>query len=160
MSEPARSAPDPRLFAVLGAVAWVAFVTAVWGLLALGFGLEPISRPDAGPFLGPAIVAIAAVALGFLLVRVQTAKQGFGPAFLGCTAGVFLVLIVAGALGYALITLSPLQFLLFALDYAIGPFAVSAAVLAGLTGVAVLAAAHRGETGSRPRWPWERDDAE
>jgi len=156
MSEPSRgAAPDPRIVAVFGVVAWIAFVVAVFGIISLVIDIDVVRQEDAGPFLGPAMITAAAVVLGLLLVRIQRAAEPAGVSFVGCAAAVYIVMLLVGAIGYAAITGRIAQLLFFVLDYGLSPFVVAAAILAGLTGITVLAVVARGEGGGRPRWPWE-----
>ncbi|BDZ45075.1 DUF6121 family protein [Naasia aerilata] len=72
--------PRPRLLllAALTAVAWVAVVIAVWGILSLLLDLDVIPQGDAGPLLGPVMVGLAAIALLLLVLRIV--RTGSGPA--------------------------------------------------------------------------------
>jgi signal transduction histidine kinase len=156
MSEPAPArTPDPRIIAVFGVIAWIAAVVATFGLLSLILDVDVISQAQAGPLLGPVMVVAGAVVLGLLLVRVQTARQGPGISFVGATAAVYITMLFVGGIVYTAITADLLQLLFFPFGYSASPFIVAAAVLAGLTAIAVLAVEGRGEKGGRPRWPWE-----
>jgi signal transduction histidine kinase len=155
MSAPAPARPDPRLLAVFGVVAWIAVVVAAFGMLSLLLDVDVIAEPQAGPLLGPVMVVAAAVVLGLLLVRIQKVDEGPGVSFVGATAAVYLTLLLVGGVGFTAITADLSQLLFFPFAYCASPFVLSAAVAAGLTALAVLATAGRGERGGRPRWPWE-----
>jgi hypothetical protein len=154
-------APRPRLelLAALATVAWVAVVIAVWGLISLLLNSDVIAESDAGPYLGPTMVGLAAVALLLLLLRTLRTDERAGIAFFGCLAAVFLVLLFSGAIGYTLIRAQLFWLLAFPLQHAASPFIVVAALLAGVTALlarSIGGAEKRGA--SRPRWPWENPD--
>ncbi|WP_210507470.1 DUF6121 family protein [Naasia sp. SYSU D00057] len=158
MSESA-AAPRLGLLAALVTAAWIAVVIAVWGLTSLLLDVDVIRESDAGPYLGPAMVAVAAAALFLLLLRVLRTDERPGIAFFGCTAAVFLVLLAIGGVGYTLIRAELFWLLGFPLQYAASPFIVLAAVLAGVAALlarSIGGAEKRGA--SRPRWPWESPD--
>ncbi len=155
------SAPTPMparlaLLAALTTAAWVAVVIAAWGLLSLLLDADVIREPDAGPFLGPAMVGVAAIALLFLLLRVVRTGERPAVAFFGSAAAVFLVLLFVGGMGYTLVRGELFWLLGFPLEYAPSPFIVAAALLAG-AGSLIARAIGRAEKGGarRPRWPWE-----
>lgn len=144
------------LLAALSAAAWVALVVAIWGILALLLNADPIVQPDAGPLLGPTMVGAGAIALLLLVLRVV--RRGEPPvlAFFGTAAAVYLVMLVVGGIGYALIRGEALWLLAFPLAYSVSPFVIAAALLAGLTAVLARSIGRAELRGaSRPRWPWE-----
>ncbi len=156
------STPLPARLAVLAALtsgAWVAVVIAAWGLLSLLLDADVIREPDAGPFLGPAMVAVAAVALLFLLLRIVRTDERPAVAFFGTAAAVFLVLLIVGGMGYTLIRGELFWLLAFPLEYAPSPFIVVAALLAGAAALIARSIGRAEKSGrGRPRWPWENPD--
>jgi Family of unknown function (DUF6121) len=152
------SVPAPRLglLAVLTTAAWVAVVIGIWGILSLLLDADVIPESDAGPYLGPAMVTVAAVALLLLLLRVLRTDEKPGIAFFGCAAAVFLVLLVVGGIGYTLIRAELFWLLAFPLQHAASPFIVAAALLAGVAALLARSIGGAEKRGARrPRWPWE-----
>jgi hypothetical protein len=152
MSVPPRPAPPNRLLLpVLAAVAYLASVIAVFGFLSLGLNRDVIDVPDAGPLLGPVMVTLAcAVTLAALVALLRPPRRRAPwPAALETALGVYLTMIVAGAIGYAWDRGELIWLVLFAAREAASPFVISAAVLAGLFAVAFWAVSDR--TPSRPR---------
>ena len=158
------SAPTPMpvrlaLLAALTAGAWVAVVIAVWGILSLLLDADVIRQGDAGPYLGPVMVAVAAIALLFLLLRILRNGERPAVAFFGSTAAVFLVLLFVGGIGYTLIRGELFWLLGFPLQYAASPFIVAAALLAGVAALIARSIGRAEKSGAhRPRWPWENTD--
>ena len=156
MSDGAPSRARLGLLAVLTAAAWVALVVAVWGILSLLLNADVIVQADAGPILGPVMVAVAAVALLLLVLRVMRTGESSVLAFFGTAAAVYLLLLVVGGIGYTFIRGQVLWLLAFPLGYSVSPFMVAAALLAGLAAVLARSIGRAEERGDqRPRWPWE-----
>ncbi|WP_210479790.1 DUF6121 family protein [Naasia sp. SYSU D00948] len=151
-------APSARLglLAVLTTAAWIAVVIAVWGVLSLLLDTDVIRQQDAGPYLGPSMVAVAAVALALLVLRIVRTDERPPVAFFGTAAAVFLVLLFVGGIGYTLVRGELFWLLGFPLEYAPSPFIVAAALLAGAAAL-IARVIGRAEKGGarRPRWPWE-----
>jgi hypothetical protein len=144
------------LLAALTATAWVALVVAIWGILALLTNGEVIVQADAGPLLGPVMVAAGAVALLLLVLRIMRRAEPPVLAFFGTAAAVYLVMLVVGGIGYALIRGQVLWLLTFPLAYSVSPFVLAAALLAGLSAVLARSIGRAELRGAaRPRWPWE-----
>ncbi len=154
--------PLPARLAVLAALtagAWVAVVIAVWGLLSLFLDADVIRERDAGPLLGPIMVAVAAVALLLLVLRIVRTDERPAVAFFGTSAAVFLVLLIVGGFGYTLIRGQAFWLLGFPLEYAPSPFIVAAALLAGAGALIARSIGSQEKSGrGRPRWPWENPD--
>lgn len=136
-------------------MAWVAAVVAGNGFVSLITALEVVPVGEAGPLAEPIGLLLAAV---FIAVRASrsTATSALLP--VECLLGGYL-LPLAGAAVVTLLAAGPPAALRLAASLALSPFAVVAAVLAGVTGLVVLLLVRARDAGAgRPRWPWERDD--
>ena len=114
--------PNPALLPVLAAVVYVAGLVALWGLLSLLLDRDVVDYPDAGPLLGPAMAAIAAVVTLLVLLRNRRAR---GP-WLGAVAAILfsgLGMLAAAGVGYGPVAVP---------HFAISPFILAAAVLSGV----------------------------
>lgn len=124
MSEPQLPPPpNPALYPVLAAVVFVATVVALWGILSLVLDREVVDYPDAGPLLGPAMVAVATVVTWLALVRSRAARSPWPWTALA------LVLSLAGMLLVALIGYGPPA----VPHFLVGPFIPGAAALSAVT---------------------------
>lgn len=156
-----RLRPQLLLLATLTAVAWVAVVIAVWGILSLLLNLDVIPQGDAGPLLGPVMVLVAAVALLLLVLRIVRTGERPGIAFFGTAAAVYLVLLIVGGVGYALIRAQLFWLIGYPLGAGSSPFIVVAALLAGIAALLSSAIGRAEVRGAeRPRWPWEKPSDE
>lgn len=144
------------LLSALTAVAWIAVVVAVWGILSLLLDRNVIVQADAGPYLGPIMVGCAAVMLLLLALRIVRTGETAGITFFGTAAAVYLVLLLVGGIGYTLVRAELLWLLVFPLDYATSPFTLAAALLAGIAALLARSIGQAEVRGARrPRWPWE-----
>jgi hypothetical protein len=124
MSEPQLPPPpNPALFPVLAAVVYLATVVALWGILSLVLDREVVDYPDAGPLLGPAMVAAATVVTWLALVRSRASRSPWPWTALA------LVLSLAAMLLVALIGYGPLA----VPHFLVGPFIPGAAALSAVT---------------------------
>lgn len=142
MSEqhPAQLPPpsNPALPPLLAAGLFIAMLVAVWGGLSLLLDRDVVDYPDAGNLLGPVMVLGAAIVVW--LVAWRAGRGWYAVVF--ATAGVYLVMPAIAAIGYAGIR-GDLTWLPTAFGhFAISPFIVAAAALAGLI-VAVMMALPR-----------------
>ena len=147
--------------AALTSAAYLALVVCAYGFVSLLTDAEVIASRDAGPLVGPAIVAAAVVALLLHLGRALRRPQRMAGAVLLAALWTWLAAVVVAIVGYALATGTALASVLFGLGFGVGWFGLLIPALAALvTSFAVLVA--RGQQGGaeRPRWPWERDDDE
>lgn len=138
MSTPARRPPpsNPVMLPLMGAVVGLAAIVALWGILSLALDRDPIDYPDAGPLLGPTMVAAATVVMWLVAWRV---RRPWVAMLLAFTGSLLAMLVVAGV-GYGL-TRGSLEWMLRApAHFAIGPFVPGAAALSALVilGVRVL----------------------
>jgi hypothetical protein len=153
---PERRPVNAPLLAAFTAAGWAAVVVAAFGILSLLLDLDVIPQSDAGPLLGPAMVVGAAVVLALLVIRIIRTEQPAGLSFVGATAAVYLALLVLGAIGYTLLRAEVIWLLVFPLTYAVSPFIVAAALLAGIAALVGRSMGARQAKGRpRPRWPWE-----
>lgn len=155
-SAPEPRHPDPRIVALLTAIAWTTVVIALFGVLYLLTGIDVVPFADAGPLLGPLTVGAAAAVLGLFCVRGARADTPPGQTFLRATAGVYLTMLLVGTVLYTVVAADAGRLLAYPITSATSPFTVGAALLAGFGGLAARAVAHSDRTGgNRPRWPWE-----
>ena len=120
------------LLATMTSVLFVALVVAVTGFEALLADVEPISQPDATPYLGPAMV-FAAASVVFLATASGARPEAPGnPGVTGLVAAAtaYLVMLGVGAVGHALLRTDVTQLLVFPAGYALGPFVVGSVVVA------------------------------
>jgi small basic protein len=113
----------------LATVTYVATIVALWGILSLVLDRNPIDYTDAGPLLGPAMVAASAVITWLIAWRSQSAWVGATTAFFASFFGMIVVAVV-GYVG------SPFE---VALHFAISPFIAGAALFSSFTVLATAA---------------------
>lgn len=150
---------------------YVALIVASFGMLSLFLDRDVITDPQAGPLVGPIMVAAAVFAL--LLVMLQAALGGRSagasprapepmqmvPLFsvLLAAASAYLAYGVSGGIVASIGFGDPLGAPLFAITQLASPFAAAVAVWAAIIGllyfVLLIWRAHGGQ---RPRWPWEK----
>jgi hypothetical protein len=131
-------------------------VVADFGMISLLADLEVIAEPEAGPLVGPLIVAIAAVALFLCFLRASVRPRPAWQTAISAAFATYAAQILGGAIviTYGRGTLD--DFFDFVTEYVSSPFFISAALLAGLVAFGFVAAARYQEAGrNRPRWPWE-----
>ena len=131
--------PDRYFLPLLTTVAYLATVIAVFGFISLVIDRDVIDEPDAGPLLGPVIVAIASAITLRALVRLsgQPGPGAVGGRIpwstaAGAAASVYVGMLLVGALIYAWARGEPLWLLFFAAQQAASPFIIAAAMLSGL----------------------------
>ena len=122
---------------VLGAVTYLAAVVALWGLTSLLLDTDPIDYPDAGPLLGPAIVAAATVVTFVALWRIRRTRARSW--VLVALAGTYVLTVLVGAAGYALTRSDPSWLVLAAGHFAVSPFVLEAAALSALAAAVIRA---------------------
>lgn len=115
--------PNPAVVTVFGAVTYLAALVALWGLLSFALDRDVIDYPDAGPLLGPAMATAATVATTLALL---SARTGLGVAI--GVLGSYAAMLVVAAVAYAPVASA---------RFAISPFVLGAAALAGVTVIAV-----------------------
>jgi len=129
----AGSAPnDPRLLPVLVAVGYVATLIAVWGFTSLLLDADVITETDAGPLLGPAMAVTAGVVVSLSLWRLRKRTTLLSPT-VATAASVYVLMLLVGAVGYSSTRGELTWLVLFTARYALSPFVVGAALLAGLS---------------------------
>lgn len=146
MVQPAARPPatSPWLLPVLATATYLAAVIAAWGLTSLVLDRDPIDYPDAGPLLGPAIVAAACVVTFACLWRITRTRARSW--VLAALAGSFVAMLLVGAIGYATTRADAVWLLLAAGHLALSPFVLEAAVLAALTAALVRAFGRTGRS--------------
>lgn len=151
------------LLAVLGTVTWFALIVAAFGFLSLLLDLDVVPEADAGPTFGSVLITLAGLVLFGLQRRWLRRRPSRSSAFVFAAIAVYAVQLVAGAIGYTLITADLDELVAYPIRHAISPFALAAALLAGAVAAAVLALRSTGGDpgggtgggGSGGRWPWE-----
>jgi hypothetical protein len=136
-------APDPRILAVLGTVTYAAAVIALWGFVSLALDTNVIAQSDAGPLLGPAMVAAACVCT-FVAISRASARSTPVVHAAAAVASAYVTMLVVGAVGYMLVRADVAWLALFVGQYALSPFVLGAAVLAGGAVLGCWALAKRG----------------
>lgn len=131
--QPTRLPPpsSPALLPVLAAAVFIGMLVAVWGILSVLLDRDVVDYPDAGPVLGPAMVVAAAIVTWLVALRTASVPRLVGP--LVALAVVAVVMPLVGAIGMTItrgdLTWMPTAFV----HFAISPFMLAAAVLAGAT---------------------------
>ena len=140
---------DPRLLPVLVSVSYLATVIAAWGVTSLVLDVDVISEKDAGPLLGPAMALVAGLVVFRALWTLRRRRSLLSPA-VGTAASVYLSMLVIGAIGYSITRSDFTWLVLFTARYALSPFVVAAALLAGLSVVFLRAVTFRSRRDERP----------
>ena len=120
---------SPLLLATLATVVYVATVASFWGIVSLALDREVVDFPDAGPLLGPAMVAAAGIVVWLVLLRIPRARSPW-PRTLAVVPLVLIAMLVVTAVGYGPVAVP---------HFVLGPFVWSAAALAGITVLAAWA---------------------
>lgn len=136
------------LLAVMADSLFIALVVAVTGFEALFSGADPITEPDATPYLGPAMVAAVAIVVFFATAR--GARRG-SPAVTGLmtAAAGYLLMLVVGSLGYTIVTGNVADLVVFPAGYALGPFVIGTVIIAFVVVVGAIAVLRCGDRGER-----------
>ena len=121
--------PNTALLPTLAAVVYVATIVALWGILSLVLDREVVDYPDAGPLLGPAMATGAVIVTWVTLLRTRRSRSPW-PGAVIATALSLLAMLVVAAVGYAPVA---------AAHFALSPFVLGAAALAGATVLATWA---------------------
>lgn len=116
---------------VLATVTYLAAVIALWGGLSLLLDRDPVDYRDAGPLLGPAMVAAACAVTWVALWRITHTRAWAW--VLVALAGSLVAMLLVGAAGYAITRSDAAWLLLAAGHFALSPFVLAAAVLSGVT---------------------------
>ncbi|MFU8945988.1 DUF6121 family protein [Mycetocola zhadangensis] len=171
--------PGPRpvaysyVLSVFATFTYFALVVCAFGFISLLTNTEVVSRPDAGPLVGPTATAgaILTVLLSLLAAarRYEASVERAREASIGdpvrvplgraITTGVlaFLVYLLLGSILYAVTADQLFSGLLFAADAVLRLYAIAVGVLAVLIHLAfALILASGGANPARPLWPWEK----
>ena len=120
-----------RILPALMAVVYGALLIAAWGFTSLITDTDVITEVDAGPLLGPAMGLAAVLVTWASLWRVRAGGGVWQLGVLAAASSWFAMLIVGG-IGYSLTRGDFTWLLLFAGKYAVSPFLLVPAVLAGV----------------------------
>jgi hypothetical protein len=131
LSSPTDHRESP-LIALLAALAYPAFVVALWGIASLLLNREVIDYADAGPLLGPLVVVVGTVVTAGALWR---SWRGARSPLLAPASGViaYLAMVLTAGLGYLVGGTRAVSGLEVLAHFALSPFIVGAAVISGLT---------------------------
>jgi len=157
---------DPRrrsawVVAGFATALYLALVVFAYGFVSLLTDAEVIANPDAGLFVGPAIVGASVVVLLLHLGRVLRRPERVLAPTLLAALWTWLAAVAVAVVGYAIATGTVLASLLFGLGFGVGPFGlVIPACAAFVTWLGLLVAGAQAAGADRPRWPWERRDEE
>ena len=125
---------NPALLPTLASGVYLASVVGLWGILSLVLDREVVDYPDAGPLLGPAMAAAAAVVTWLALLRTRRSRSPWP----GAVAA--LILATASMLAVAVVGYGPVA----VPHFAISPFILGAAALSGVTVLVTWAIHPRG----------------
>jgi hypothetical protein len=140
---------DPRAAPILVGIAYGATIVASWGFTSLLFDQDVVTAPDAGPLLGPSMALGAVVStMVWLWGAWRRAGAGAIGAGLGAAASAWFALLLVAGVGYTVTRGELIWLLLFPADYAVSPFTLVPAMLAGLT-VGLASALWRRSVGAK-----------
>jgi hypothetical protein len=143
MSAPTPPRPSSIFLAILATVTYIACVISAWGLISYFLDRSPIENPDAGTLVGPITVFAAACATFVSLRALKTMRSPVGRAAVAI-ASAYLTIVAVTAVGAPVIVG----------EVASGPFAITAALLSGVTVICVWLYEHR----QGPPWRDPRED--
>ncbi|GAA4177710.1 DUF6121 family protein [Gryllotalpicola koreensis] len=152
--------------AVFASGLFLALLIAVFGVISLLAGIEVIADPRAGELAGPVATAAATLlVIGCLLLialRIPESRQRVAPlASFGIGVGAYLAWSLFAALAFLFGRGDPVGALIFFGGILLGPFAISAGVIAFVIALLfTVALASRVADKGRPRWPWEKYEDE
>jgi hypothetical protein len=118
------------LVATMATILFFALVIAVTGFEFLFSGNDPISQPDATPYLGPAMVTSVAVVVWFATAFGARRGTNIVVTALVAAATSYLVMLGVGSLAYAFLHGDVAELIVFPAGYALGPFVVGTVVVA------------------------------
>ena len=150
--------------AVFAAVLLAALLVAAFGMISLLADTDVISDPNAGPLVGPGMTIAAAVLVFVLMLllglRTRPENQRVAVVYSLATGfGALAAFVLTGAVLYALGAGLPGDSGGFAVSILLGPFAVTAGILAFIiTLLYSLVLASRMPERGRPKWPWEQGE--
>ena len=122
MSAAPPAAPPPSSLAIVfAAILHVAFVIAASGVVALLLNRDVIDYPDAGPILGPAMIAAGGIVVAVAARSTSRARPWFGA--LAGAIGAVAATVVVGAVGYAMVRGELAWVVLAAGHFALSPLA-------------------------------------
>ncbi|MET0977003.1 MAG: DUF6121 family protein [Leifsonia sp.] len=168
MTEPASQAAPRRIvltLAVFALVAYFAAVVCAFGFASLLTDVSVIDEPDAGPLVGPVMVAAASVVLFIALVLIgirMDATSRIVPVWsiIGAAVGASLAYLLSGALAYSATTGDAVNAVIFFAHHLFRPFTAVILILSLVVAVLyILVLLRQLHGGLRPLWPWERDEA-
>lgn len=142
---------------------YLALVVCAFGVTSLLTDTDVIPERDAGPLVGPIMVAVAVLACTVSMITLAARPAVVRVVTTSFIAGavIYLLFLLSGGAAYALGTGEPLSILLFSADHAGTVFAIAAGVLAAAVHIAfLLLLARRDAGGTRPHWGWEGDERE
>ncbi len=152
------------MIAVFAVVLFLALAIAASGIISLYADREVLTETDAGPLIAPTMFVVATVALYAVLVTFGRRRGSIAVGAILSAVITYFSFLISGSILYSLGKGRPLLSLLFFGSNAVGPFAVSVAVIAFVVAFAfLLLLSYRDGGGAKrtPRWWWEnRDDRE
>lgn len=131
LSSPTDHRESP-LVALLAALAYPAFVIALWGIMSLLLDREVIDYSDAGPLLGPLVVVVGTLVTAGALWRVWRGTRS--PLVAPASALIaYLAMVLAAGLAYLAGGTRAVSGLEAIAHFALSPFILGAAVITALT---------------------------
>jgi hypothetical protein len=125
---------DPRAAPLLVGVVYGATIVASWGFTSLILDQDVVTKPDAGPLLGPAMALGATVStVGWLWGAWKRSGGGAIVAGFAAAASAWFALLVIAGLGYGITRGELIWLVLLPFDYAASPFTLVPAAFAGIT---------------------------
>jgi hypothetical protein len=151
--------------AAFAVASYVALVVCAFGFTSLLSDTAVITETDAGPLVGPLMVAAATIVLfiAIILVGIRVdATSRIVPLWSTLVVGVAATAayLLIGALAYSATTTDPVDLVLFFGHQLTTLYTFAVFVLAVIvTLLYLLVLLRQIHGGARPLWPWERDDA-
>lgn len=144
------------------AALFVALVVCWFGVASLLTNTEVIADRSLGPLVGPVAVASATIWVGMVLGRQLNARHSTFTILALATVGAWIIAVTSVFLGHVLATTgTAIGGLLAAAGFGLGMYGAAIPVSAFLVAFAAIVVARMQAGGvPRPRWPWERGDAD
>lgn len=124
------SPPSRSILALMAAVLHIALVVFVWGVMSFVLDRDVIAVADAGPLLGPVVVAVTAALVFWLVVR--RGPTGFVARALFALVGSVVVGSLVGAIVLSFGSGGPFAFPVYFGTFILSPFTLALGPIAAL----------------------------
>lgn len=141
---------------------FVALVVCWFGIASLLTNTDVLADQSLGPLVGPIAVGSATIWVGLVLGRLLNSRRSTFAMLALCTGGSWIIAVICVFLGQVLATNgTALAGFLAATGFGVGVYGAAIPVSAFVVAIAAITVARMQAGGvPRPRWPWERGDAD